>query len=157
MNWKRTITAGISAMAISGALLGAGLTSTAHAATPTNLAAAAGEVEVQSSTNFSITNEVKGVTLELAGVYGQTEGHPPIGSTTTYGQWQNFEVKHLASDADVFVTYRVHVDGQGYVGDIQFQLMVPAWGSFGWGFTVNNTPLKLGAAGGPTEVYLHLR
>src|SRR5262245_40414559 len=114
MNWKKTITAGISALALSGGLLGAGLASTAHAATPTT--PGAGEVVAQYSKNFRVMNVLNdwgdGFTLELAGVYGQTEGQPPIGSTLAVGDEQDFEVQWaFMQDRDVFVTYKVHEKG----------------------------------------------
>src|SRR5262245_20696054 len=151
MNWKKTITAGISALAISGVLFGAGLTSTAHAATTTPTAA--GEVTPQSSINFGVTNGLSNVTLQLAGVYGRTEGHPPIGSTMTFGQRQSFEVQDMwFADDDVFVTYQVHVDGQGYVGDIQLQLSLAQSGERTTKLTVNNTPIAMRLGGGGTQV-----
>ena len=89
---KKTIIAGISALASCGVLLGAGLTSTAEAATPATPIAAS-EVAPQASINFGVTNGLEGVTLKLVGVYGATEGRPLIGSSIAYGQWQNFEVQ----------------------------------------------------------------
>ena len=152
MNWKKTITAGISALAVSGGLLGAGLTSTAHAATPT-APTAAGEVGAQGSINFGVTNGLSDVTLKLAGVYGRTEGHPPIGSTLPFGKGQSFEVQDMwFADDDVFVTYQVHVDGQGYVGDIQLQLSLPQSGERTTKLTVNNTPIAMRLSGGGTQV-----
>ena len=152
MNWKKGITAGISALAISGVLFGAGLTSTAHAATPTTPTGAS-EVGAQASINFGVTNGLSDVTLKLAGVYGRTEGQPPIGSTMTYLQWQNFEVQNMwFADDDVFVTYQVHVDGQGYVGDIQLQLSLDSWSGINTSrLSVNNTPLAMHLGGSATS------
>ena len=155
---KKTITAGISALAISGVLFGTGLTSTAHAATPTTPTEAS-EVTAQASQNFDVTNwlglgdastpERLRATLELAGVYGQTDSHPLIGSTLTYGQSHNFAVQTaLLQDRDVFVTYRVHVDGKGYVGDIQLQLSVSWNAEVTSRLSVNNTPYKMHLDGG---------
>ena len=147
MNWKK-ITAGISALAVTGTLLGAGLTNTAHAAAPTTPTTAS-EVEAQFSYRFAVWNGLKGVTLELAGVYGHGESHPPIGSTITYAQWQSFDVNDLGlSDSDVFVTYQVHVDGQGYVGDIQLQLSVNWNDEVTSRLSVNNTRYHMHLEGG---------
>src|SRR5262245_23112228 len=153
MNWKKTITAGISALAVSGALLGAGLSSTAHAATATS-PTGAGDVVAQNSRNFDVVNSLDGVTLELAGVYGQTEGHPPIGSTLAsgHGQKQSFAVQTaFLQDRDVFVTYKVHKDGEGYLGDIQLQLTVNYNEEVSSRLSVNNTPYAMHLAGPATS------
>jgi len=152
LNWKRTITAGLSALAISGVLFGAGLTSTAHAATATT-PTAAGEVAAQASRNFGVLNGLEGVTLELAGVYGKTEGHPPIGSTFGPRQgYQHFEVQTaFLQDRDVFVTYKVHKDGEGYLGDIQLQLTVDTGEEVSSRLSVNNTPYSMHLAGSATS------
>jgi len=155
MNWKKTITAGISALAISGVLFGAGLTSTAHAATPTT-PTAAGDVVAQYSKNFRVMNSLtdwgQGFTLELAGVYGQTEGQPPIGSTLALWEEQDFEVQWAFSrDRDVFVTYKVHemyYGTQNYMGDIQLQLTVSWNGELSSRVSVNNTPYPMHLAKG---------
>ena len=152
---KKTITAGMSALALCGVLFGAGLTSTAHAATPTSPRGAS-EVAAPASQNFQVTNwlEGVGVTLELAGVDGQTDGHPLIGSTLTYGQGQNFAVQTaFLQDRDVFVTYQVHMDGR-YVGDIQLQLSVNWNSEISSRLSVNNTPLAMHLAGSATSPFI---
>ena len=58
----------------------------------------------------------------------------------------------MFQDDDVFVTYRVHVDGQGYVGDIQLQLNLLHWsGSATSRLSVNNTPLAMHLTGSATS------
>ena len=150
---KKTIIPGISALAISGVLFGAGLTSTAHAATPT----AAGEVTAQGSRNFDVDHGLEGVTLELAGVYGKTDSHPPLGSTIAYGQGPShiFAVQTaFLQDRDVFVTYKVHIDGKGYVGDIQLQLTVNMNEEVSSRLSVNNTPYSMHNIGGATWPFI---
>jgi hypothetical protein len=59
----------------------------------------------------------------------------------------------------VFVTYQVHVDGQGthggYVGDIQLQLSVPGFsGRRTSRLSVNNTPLAMHLGGSATDAII---
>jgi hypothetical protein len=152
---KKTIFAGIAAaLASCGLLFGAGLTDTAHAASPTSPSAAS-EVAPEASLNFGVTNGLEGVTLKLVGIWGATEGHPPLGSELAYGQRHGIEVQtYFLAESNVIVSYQVHVDKHGshggYVGDIQLQMNVP-W--FACGCTtrisLNNTqlPMQLGGSG----------
>ena len=155
MNWKKTITAAVSALAMYGVLFGGGLTSTAHAATPTT-PTAPGDVTAQGSRNFDVGHGLEGVTLELAGVYGKTDSHPPIGSTIAYGQGpQMFAVQTaFLQDRDVFVTYKVHMDGQSYVGNIQLQLSVNMNEEVSSRLSVNNTPYSMHNIGGATWPFI---
>ena len=152
MNKKAIV--GISALAISGVLFGGGLTSTAAAATPTT-ATAASDHAPHASQSFHLTNGFYGVTLELVGVYGKTEGRPPIGSTITYGQEHNFEVQYLFfTTSDVFVTYQVNSGRRGPVGDIQIRMQVGPSGETRSRLTVNNTDVKMHLAGSDTDAII---
>jgi hypothetical protein len=160
MSWKKTITAGISALAISGVQLGAGLTSTAQAATPTT-PTAAGDVVAQYSRNFRVKNLLNDrdgdFTLELAGVYGQTEGQPPIGSTLAVGDEQDFEVQWAFWQDRVFVTYKVHQTFYGrqtYRGDIPLQLTVDGSGKVSSRLSANTNPYPMHLAGGVTSPWI---
>jgi hypothetical protein len=159
MNWKKPILAGIAALAGCGVLFGAGLTGTAHAATPTTPTAAT-EVAPQASLNFGITSGLEGVTLKLVGIHGQTEGHTPLGRTMEYGQRHGVEVQTaFLADRSVIATYEVHVERHGnrggYLGDIQLQMFVPG---FFCGCTTsisfNNTDLPMHLGGSSRDAIL---
>jgi len=89
---KKTAAAGIAALAVSGVLGGAALTSAAQAGTPSSPTAGS-DVTAQASKGFNMFNTLN-VDLKLVGIQGEHEGAPPIGSSMTYDQFQRFEVKY---------------------------------------------------------------
>ena len=122
---KKTVAAGIAALAVAGVLGGAALTGAAQAdtrQTPTTV----GDVTAQYSKGFNMFNVLGGYDLRLAAVDGLHEGAPPIGSSMSYGQFQRFEVQY---DAYVDATYDI-IDPRipGKVGTVMIEM---EYGFFG--------------------------
>ena len=120
---KKTVAAGIAALAVAGVLGGAAVTSTAQAGTPTT-ATAAGDVTAQYSKGFNMFNTL-GVDLELSRLVGEHEGAPPEGSRMSYGQFQRFEVKH---NSQLNATFKVIDPNHVYWGSFQITMIYDFFG-----------------------------
>jgi len=123
---KKTVAAGIAALAIAGVLGGAALTSTAGADTP-RTPTAAGDVTAQFSKGFNVFNTIGTIDLKLVGLEGFHEGAPPIGSILSYGQFQRFEVAHANK---VLATYQLGSGANfsiemtyGFFGDVSARVV----------------------------------
>ena len=115
---KKTVVAGVAALAVAGVLGGAALTSAAGADTPST-PTAAGDVTAQYSKGFNMFNTIHGTDLQLIGLAGDHEGAPPIGSSMTYGQFQRFEVQYAGS---VLATYQLNSHIYGNVGTFTIEM-----------------------------------
>ena len=123
---KKTVAAGIAALAVAGVLGGAALTGAAQAdtrRTPTTV----GDVTAQYSKGFNMFNVLGGYDLRLAAVDGLHEGAPPIGSSMSYGQFQRFEVAHANR---VLATYQLGSGANfsiemtyGFFGDVSARVV----------------------------------
>ena len=121
---KKTVVAGIAALAVAGVLGGAALTSAAGADTPSTPTAGS-DVTAQASKGFNMFNTIHGTDLQLIGLEGNHEGAPPIGSSMTYGQFQRFEVKYSSW---VQATYQINDPDYGNGGQFMIEMQ---YGLFG--------------------------
>jgi hypothetical protein len=95
---------------------------TTVAATPTTTAASHVDAP-QYSKRFQVTNGLQGMTLKLVNVVGPNEGRPPIGSTMTYGQEENFEVQYIAfGNGDVYATYQIWRSAY-FMGEVEIHMV----------------------------------
>jgi len=145
---KKTVAAGIAALAVAGVLGGAALTSAAGADTP-RTPTAGGDVTAQFSKGFNMFNTI-GIDLKLVGLEGFHEGAPPIGSSMSYGQFQRFEVAHANR---VLATYQLGGGANfsidmtyGFFGDVSarvtynytgIRLAIDHPGDETWGIQIN--------------------
>ena len=134
---KKTVAAGIAALAIGGVLGGAALTSNAQAGTP-RTATAAGDVTAQYSKGFNMFN-THYVDLKLVGIAGEHEGAPPIGSTITYAQFQRFEVKYASS---LTVEYQIidpdHGNGGRFGIEMEYGFFGTVSAQVAWNYSTMN-------------------
>ena len=116
---KKTVVAGIAALAVAGVLGGAALTSAAGADTPRTTTAGS-DVTAQASKGFNMFNTIKTTDLQLIGLAGNHEGAPPIGSTMTYGQFQRFEAQYAGGP--LRATYQLNNHIYGNVGTFTIEM-----------------------------------
>jgi hypothetical protein len=133
---KKTVVAGIAALAVAGVLGGAALTSAAGADTP-RTATAASDVTAQASKGFNMFNSIN-VDLQLIGVEGNHEGVPPIGSTMTNGQFQRFEVQYPSS---VRATFKIIDPNWGNSGTFQIEMQFHFFGDVNAYVVWNNSTM----------------
>ena len=133
---KKTVVAGIAALAVAGVLGGAALTSAAGADTP-RTATAGGDVTAQASKGFNMFNTIN-VDLQLIGVEGVHEGAPPIGSTMTNGQFQRFEVQYANY---VQATFKIIDPNWGNSGTFAITMTYSLFGDVNANVVYNNSTM----------------
>jgi hypothetical protein len=116
---KKTVVAGIAAVAVAGVLGGAALTSAAGADTP-RTPTAAGDVTAQYSKGFNMFNTIKTTDLQLIGLEGNHEGAPAIGSSMAYGEFQRFEAQYAGGA--LRATYQLNSHIYGNVGTFKIEM-----------------------------------